>query len=458
MPICARPCARSSMMTKAAEIPAAAGGGKKVPVAEAPWLVALNLTKRCNLGCDHCYLDAKIQREGQGDELSTDEVKQVLDDIAGLSPEGMVVLTGGEPLLRRDIEELAAHAVAAGLMVVVGSNGLLLDRRRARTLKQAGIAGIGLSLDSLDPARHDAFRGRRGAWIKTMAAIDACKDEGLTFQLHFSATDETADEIDAMVAFARDSGAMVLNVFFLVCTGRGEKYSDISPAKYEAVLRRVARAARDEKHLMVRAKCAPHFKRIATEMDPDWQITAAHGYDAGGCIAGTRYARITPSGEVTPCPYMETSAGSIRARGFAEIWRDAPVFAALRAPKLEGRCGICEFSVLCGGCRARPLARDGNLMAEDYLCHYQPRGGPVVQPGNDEKDDIAWEATALERLARVPGFVRRMVRQRAESHVRAKGRSAVTLADLEHLSKRRFGDSGPSHPAWIKRGEGGDHA
>jgi len=423
------------------------------PRAEAPYLVALNLTKRCNLGCAHCYLDAEILREGTVDELATDEVCRILDEIAEVSPEGMVVLTGGEPLLRRDLEGIARHASDLGLMVVVGSNGLLLHRARVRSLQRAGVAGIGLSLDSLDPAQHDAFRGRKGAWQKTMQAIDACKAEGMAFQLHFSATDETADEIDAMIAFARDSGAMVLNVFFMVCTGRGEKYSGISPARYEAVLRKVAHAARSESRLMVRAKCAPHFKRIATQIDPDWQITAAHGYDAGGCIAGTHYARVTPEGDVTPCPFMENSAGSLRAQSFADIWRDSPVFAALRAPKLQGRCGACEFSVLCGGCRARPLARDGNMMGEDFLCTYQPQGGAVIAD-MATGDGLSWAADAQSRLEKIPGFVRRMVRKRAETHVAHQGRNLVTLADLEHLAQARFGAGGMTRPAWVGRAKG----
>lgn len=418
------------------------------PKALAPYLVALNLTQRCNLACDHCYLDAKVMREGAVDELTTDEVKSTIDGIAAIGPEAMVVLTGGEPLLRPDIEELAAHASARGLMVVVGSNGLQLTPQRIARLQKAGVAGVGLSLDSLDPAHHDSFRGRRGAWDKTMAAIDACADARLPFQIHFSVTDETADEIDAMVGFARDAGALVLNVFFMVCTGRGEKYSDISPQKYEQVLARVAHHARNEKRLMVRAKCAPHFKRIAMEMDPDWPITAAHGYDAGGCIAGTHYARVSPNGEVTPCPFMENSAGSVRERGFDAIWRDALVFAELRAPKLEGKCGVCEFTKLCGGCRARPLARDGNMMGEDFLCSYEPTGGAVIAPVMPEGAAIRWSPEAETHLARVPGFVRRMVRRRAEDFVRGEGRGEVTRDDLETLKRRRFGDAGP--PAFIR--------
>ncbi len=417
--------------------------------ADAPYLVALNLTERCNLACDHCYLDARHLKEGGQDELSTADLRRVLSEIAEVGPEAMVVLTGGEPTLRPDLPELAAHANGLGLMVVVGTNGMSLTPARVKDLQQAGVSGVGISVDSLIPETHDAFRGLKGAWARTMAGIDACKEAEMPFQIHFSATDETADEIDDMVGFARASGAMVLNVFFMVCTGRGEKYSGISAEKYDHVLRRVAKAARAEKRLMVRAKCAPHFKRIAIEMDPDWPITAAHGYDAGGCIAATRYARVTPNGDVTPCPYMENSAGSLKEQTFQDIWNDAPVLNALRAPKLEGRCGVCEFQKLCGGCRARPLAENGNMMGEDTLCTYQPQGGAIITPLMPPSQAMIWTNDAEVHIARVPGFVRRMVRRRAEDYVREQGRDEVTKDDLTLLAKRRFGDAGP--PAFIRK-------
>lgn len=425
-------------------------------MADAPYLVALNLTERCNLSCAHCYLDAKVLKEGAVDELHTEDLKRVLSEIAEVGPEAMVVLTGGEPMLRRDLPELARHASGLGLMVVVGTNGMLLRPDRIRELQTAGVAGLGISVDSLTPEIHDTFRGKQGAWMKTMQGIDACVDAGMPFQIHFSATDETAEEIDDMVAFSRDLGAMVLNVFFMVCTGRGEKYSGISPQKYDHVLRRVAKAAKTESRLMVRAKCAPHFKRIAIEMDPEWPITAAHGYDAGGCIAGTRYARITPNGDVTPCPFMENSAGSVKDKSFVEIWHEAPVFNALRAPNLEGRCGVCEFQNLCGGCRARPLAMTGNMMGEDNLCTYQPQGGAIIARLASEDNSLHWNEDAEVHLARIPGFVRRMVRRRAEDYVRSEGRFEVTKADLTLLAKRRFGDAGP--PTFVRAMRGGPDA
>lgn len=410
---------------------------------EPPSLVALNLTRRCNLSCAHCYLDAGTRREGDRRELSTAEVAALLDRIAGLSDETMVVLTGGEPLLRSDLLELARHAAALGLSTVIGTNGTLLDAKRAADLRDAGVLAAGISLDSLDPAYHDGFRGCPGAWERTMGAIDACRRARLLFQIHFSVTDDNAVELDGMIAFARSAGAAVLNVFFLVCTGRGETVTNVSREVYERTLDRVAQAAREEEELLVRARCAPHFNRIALEADPPLPLTRLHGYEAGGCLAGTRYCRITPEGDLTPCPYMEASAGSVRERDFAELWRSAPLFAELRAPALEGRCGACEYAKLCGGCRARALAKSGNLMGEDDLCAYEPRGGPVIEPMVEPKSTMAWTPEAEERLSRVPPFVRRFVTLRAENYAREIGADAVTAEHLHALARRRFGADGP---------------
>ncbi|MEE8454570.1 MAG: radical SAM protein [Limibaculum sp.] len=416
---------------------------------EPPFLVALNLTRRCNLKCAHCYLDAGVRRRGDLSELTTAEVEGILDQIAALSDETMVVLTGGEPMMRPDILRLAEKGTDLGLMVVLGTNGVLLDDARIAALQQAGVKAAGISLDSLRPEYHDDFRGKPGAWAKTMAGIDACHRAGLMFQIHFSVTDDNADELADMIDFARSAGASVLNVFFLVCTGRGEAVSNISREVYERVLRRVAEAARDEEDLLVRARCAPHFKRMALELNPPLPVTLVDGYEAGGCLAGTRYCRITPEGDVTPCPYMEVSVGSLRQRPFAEIWRDAPLFDQLRTPRLEGRCGACEYQKVCGGCRARPLARHGNLMGEDFLCGYNPSSGAVIEPIAARNGSIGWTEEAEAGLRHVPSFVRRFVRQRAEAFAREHGAKAVLAEHLDSLARRRFGKAGP--PAGLTR-------
>lgn len=407
------------------------------------FLAALNLTRRCNLRCAHCYLDAGTRDAGNGDELATADVVALLERIASLGNGTMIVLTGGEPLLRRDIETLARQATDLGHMVVVGTNGMLLDERRVAALQNAGVRAVGISLDSLKPAYHDSFRGLPGAWCATMKGIDTCRRAGLIFQIHFTVTDDNADELEDVIAFARDAGAAVLNVFFVVCTGRGRTLSNISIGNYEDVLRRLVKAAREETSLIVRARCAPHFKRLAREASPPLPITLAEGYEAGGCLAGTRYCRVTPEGDLTPCPYMEVSAGSVRETDFVQLWANAPLFKRLRSPVLEGRCGACEYVNLCGGCRARPFARDGNLMGEDFLCGYQPAGGPrieLAQPA--DACTLVWSEEAEARLGHIPPFVRRFVRQRAEAYVRERGEQLVTAAHLRTLMQRRFGTSG----------------
>ncbi len=408
------------------------------------FLIAVNLTRRCNLACDHCYLDAETLRTPDADELGTEEVCNLLSSIAQRNPAAMVVLTGGEPLLRRDLEVLTSHGSRLGLAMVIGTNGLALTDNRVQALQGAGAIGMGISLDSLDPARHDAFRGLAGSWEKTLAGMEACRRHGLPFQVHFSVTQTNADEIPAMIAFARSVGAHVLNVFFLVCTGRGESMTDISPQRYEQVLKELVEAQEQTTDLIIRARCAPHFKRIAYQHDPESRLTRAQGYEGGGCLAGTHYCRITPEGAVTVCPYIPDSEGNIRETPFWEIWDDSPTFRELRTPRLNGKCGECEFQKLCGGCRARPKALGGSLMDTDSWCVYEPVGAPTITPLAELTGaEIRWSTQAERRLERVPGFLRKMVRKRAEDHVRQLGESIVTPVHLATLASRRFGNSPP---------------
>ncbi|MDH4284443.1 MAG: radical SAM protein, partial [Gallionellaceae bacterium] len=231
------------------------------PGANDLFLLAVNLTKRCNLACAHCYMDAETLKHGGHDELTTAEVRNLLTEIAGRSTETMVVLTGGEPLMRPDLEELLQHGSGLGLSMVVGTNGVALTDRRVQSLKAAGAMGAGISVDSLDPQKHDDFRGLPGAWEKTLNGIEACKRHGLPFQIHFSVTESNADEVPGMIDFARAAGARVLNVFFLICTGRGESMSDISPMTYEQVLTQLVEAQERSQDMLIRARCAPHYKR-----------------------------------------------------------------------------------------------------------------------------------------------------------------------------------------------------
>lgn len=407
-------------------------------------LLAINLTRRCNLACAHCYLDATTLRHGDGDELSTTEVQALLDDVAAQGQGTMVVLTGGEPLLRKDLETLIRHGSGLGLPMVVGTNGMLLTERRVRSLKNAGVLGLGISLDSLDAECHDRFRGRAGAWAKTMAGIERCRRISLDFQLHFSVTDANAHELPSMIEFAQTCGARSLNVFFLVCVGRAQSVMALAPQRYEELLADLIRAQAKYPNLIVRPRCAPHYKRIAHQLQPQAAINRISGREGDGCIAGVHYARVNHRGGVTACPYIEQEVGTIRDTAFSTLWANAEDFARLRSPVLGGKCGACEYRMLCGGCRARPLAAGGGLMDSDNLCTYRPQGRTLVPPIADGAEAAPrWTPEAEQRLARVPAFLRALVKKRAEAYVAGLGEGRVTARHLSDLAAARFGPAGP---------------
>jgi len=420
-----------------------------------PFLVALNLTKRCNLNCAHCYLDAGTRHCGDDNELDSAAIVRILDEIAGVNPASMVVITGGEPLLRPDIYDICAHTAGLGLMVVVGTNGTMLTEQNVKKLLQAGVSGAGVSVDSLTPRFHDGFRGLKGAWQRTMAGIEQCRKLGLSFQIHMSVHQGNVDEVDAMMAWAHAQGALVMNFFFLVCTGRGERMTDITPEQYERVLSRLVEAQDAFPGMLVRARCAPHFKRLAYQQDPDSPLTKAQGYEGGGCLAGTHYCRVTPTGEVTACPYIEQSVGSLHDHAFGEVWASSGVFRQLRAPKLSGKCGECEFQLMCGGCRARPLASHGDLFGADELCSYTPQGGAVIQPETTQDTiPVNWDQAATERLEQLPFFLQKMIRNKVEDAARHQQLNHVSLAFMEKLRQARFGRG---MPAFAVRRKTGSH-
>jgi radical SAM protein with 4Fe4S-binding SPASM domain len=427
--------------------------------------VSWNLTQRCNLECAHCYMSAFAGADTRG-ELSTDECRRVIDEIASVNPNVFLILTGGEPLLRKDIWDVAAYAAEKRFTTVFGTNGVLLREREAKLMKERGVLGASISLDSTDPRKHDAFRHLPNAWDGAVRATRVLNDAGLDFSLHMSVTDWNVDEVPAMVDLAKELGAKVLNFFFLVRTGRGRDLTDIDAPAYERILTWLAKAqgvgsgppsfvqrflgrapaapapaafedpwstpVGRADGLLIRAKCAPHFRRIIWEMNPESPLLK--NYAHGSCPAGKYYCRITPEGDVTPCPYMPVSAGNLRAASFAEIWRSAGVFDDLREPKLGGRCGACEFAKVCGGCRCRAYATYGDYLAEDPACGYQPgaHGGtaielpPTLTFGLAVTEDLAWEPSARERMQAIPSFARGMVVKAVEAYARGRGITVIT--------------------------------
>ncbi|WP_127477740.1 radical SAM/SPASM domain-containing protein [Sulfurivermis fontis] len=395
-----------------------------------PQLISWNLTRVCNLACSHCYLDAVQRRIEAPDELSTAEALDVMAQIAAVAPGAMLVLTGGEPLLRRDLNELVAQAAQGGLMPVIGTNGTLLDAARAQSLREAGAAGVGISLDSVTPEFHDQLRGVPGAWARAVAGLRAAQDAGLGVLVQTTLFEENRHELEALADFSAHLGAMALNLFFLVCTGRGVTQTDLTPETYEATLADILRLQQGRSHLTIRARCAPYARRLLGLHAGE----TVDGYASwsSACLAGRTYLRITPQGEVTPCPYIPATVGSLRSRPLADIWQHGAAFGRLRNELPMGKCGDCDYRHSCGGCRARALATGGDLMAEDGKCRYvKPFGAAPESAPVAPQTTISWDDDARVWLERIPAFVRGRVRARIEEKAAQAGLSRVTAAFMQ---------------------------
>jgi AdoMet-dependent heme synthase len=428
-----------------------------------PYVVSWNLTYRCNLACEHCYLDAGgtplVGTENFADrsELGTEECFRVIDEIAAFAPECLTILTGGEPLLRRDILEIVSRAAERGLWVVVGTNGVRISENVARRLADAGARGLSLSLDALDPESHDRFRKVRGAWRNTVEGAEILNRTGLPFIVQTTAGTHNRGELEAIADFAHERlAAKVWNLYFLVPTGRGQFVSDITPAQYDEVLASLYRIqAKYAGRMLVNAKCAPHY--IKTLLENGTAPVRTYSGGAGGCPAGTHYMGIRPNGDVTPCPYLPVFAGTLRKSSLADLWTSSGLFSDIRRrASLGGRCGACEMNAQCGGCRARAYGMTGDLMAEDPLCTHTPgkfvdsplltlRGAagasaPLaaqgIEYGRESATTIAWDDAAAERMKKIPAFVRGMVVKAVEDSCRKNGLNRVTVEELDRIRSR----------------------
>jgi len=415
-------------------------------------VVAWNLTRRCNLECAHCYISAGPSESATG-ELTTAECLRIAGEILDVNPAPMFILSGGEPLLREDLPDIAAYATGRGATVVVGTNGTLLTDERIGALRASGVTGVAVSVDSLESHYHDRFRHGAGALEATTAAIERLRQHRLDFIIQTTVTRANRADLSRVAAWAMAQGAVSFNAYFLVPTGRGARLSDLTPAEYEDVLAELVRLQSEYLgRMMVRAKCAPHFMRHVHAATPDSPVMA---YETR-CPCGVQYCRITPDGKLTPCPYLPEVAGDLRRQSFADIWREAPLFRTLREGPLGGRCGRCEYRALCGGCRARAFAVEGDVLAEDPSCAYQPSGDlPVLAPaspvtyGRPAARDMRWSPAAEARLSRIPSFVRGVVVQRLEDHARRVGRSEITPELMDEVRRTMPVDFSKRRPFFL---------
>ena len=365
------------MTTRPLDHPAAASGpAPGAGHAAALRLVAWEITRNCNLACMHCRASA-TQGPYTG-ELDTPAAYRLLDQIAEVgSP--IVILTGGEPLLRPDIFEVAAYGTGKGLKMVMAPNGTLITAPIAQKMVRAGIQRISISIDGATAESHDRFRGVDGAFEGALQGIRFARQAGMAFQINTTITKTNLDQIPLIQQLAVDLGAVAHHIFLLVPTGRGKYIVDqeITAEEYERTLNWFY-DQRGKTPLQLKATCAPHYYRILRQRaKADGQPVTPQtcGMDAvtRGCLGGTAFCFISHRGTVQPCGFLHVDSGDVTQRSFAEIWNTSEVFTSLRDfDQLKGKCGCCEYKRVCGGCRARAYEATGDFMAEEPLCNYRP--------------------------------------------------------------------------------------
>ncbi|MEE9191232.1 MAG: heme b synthase [Candidatus Aerophobetes bacterium] len=341
-----------------------------------PRLIACEVTRRCNLACLHCR--ASAESNPSPDELTGEEWMRVIDQIASLGTP-ILILTGGEPILRKDIYEIAEHAASKGLRVVLSSNGVNINRESTRKMKNAGIKRLAISLDGATPKTHDHFRGVKGAFKEAVKGIKEAKEADLDFQINTTITRLNLEEVPKILDLAARLGAVAYHPFLLVPVGRGSQLrsQEISAEEYEEVLWWFAET-KEKMSLPIKVTCAPHYYRVLHqrgEKGGKALSTQTHGLDAftRGCLGGTAFCFVSFTGDVQPCGYLELKCGNVRKKNFSDIWKNSQGFNDLRnIGKYQGKCGRCEFKRICGGCRARAYSVSGSYLAEEPYCVYEP--------------------------------------------------------------------------------------
>ncbi len=352
-------------------------------------MVAWEVTRSCNLACVHCRASA-LRGPYEG-ELETARCMRVLDEIATVG-KPVIILTGGEPLLRPDICEIAAYGDRKGFRMVLATNGTLVDQGVAGDLIRSGIRRVSISIDGPDAESHDLFRGVTGAFAGAMAGIEAMKRSGLEFQINTTITATNLARVREIHELVHRIGAAAHHIFLLVPTGRGKDLADqsISALAYEETLNWFYEEGLGCA-IQLKATCAPQYHRISRQRGERGAVPGAraeartvvtHSMDTDrpslhamtrGCLGGSAFCFISHRGQVQPCGYLELDCGRLSEKGFSEIWNESDIFLDLRdLSRYKGKCGQCEFIRVCGGCRARAYEATGDYLAEEPLCVHQP--------------------------------------------------------------------------------------
>lgn len=345
-----------------------------------PKWIAWEITRRCNLRCIHCRSCSEDVVKEHPDPPK-EECLRIIDDITSYA-KPVLVFTGGEPLLREDFFEIAKYGSDRGLRVCVATNGTLLDDECCKRLKEVDIKMVSLSLDGPNEEIHDDFRQQRGAFRGTMNAISLLKKHGIPFLINSSFTKRNQGAIKEVYKLAKKLGATAWYMFMIVPTGRAKELLDelISKEDYEEILNWHYEVEKNERDILLRPTCAPQYYRVILERSKregerfERRSLSFSTGGAKGCVAGQLICLINVDRDVLPCSYFSISAGNLKEKSFREIWENSKLLQDLRDFKAyRGRCGVCEYINVCGGCRARAYCISGDYMEEDPYCSHIPR-------------------------------------------------------------------------------------
>lgn len=375
---------------------------------ETPFLAIWEVTQSCDLACKHCR--AAAQPIAHPDQLSTDEGKALIDQIANMQVP-IFVFTGGDPLKRPDVFDLIHYAAEKGVKVAVTPSATpLLSREAIFKMKEAGVVRLGISLDGSSPEIHDAFRGLPGAWARTIQAVEWANEAGIPIQVHSTISRHNAVDLDNLCALFEKLAIVMWNVFFLVPVGRGQLGDLLSGEEFEQVFAKIYELSH-RVSFQIKTTEAMHYRRYllqhnleerrmghgsghgsghphaAAEYEPGSPTADAQSRTRGWATRrvndGKGFMFISHVGNVYPSGFLPIHAGNIRETPLAEIYRNAPIFKALRdTSRLEGKCGACEYKEVCGGSRARAYAVTGDPLAQEPCCIYQPRNWQPAHPGD----------------------------------------------------------------------------
>jgi radical SAM protein with 4Fe4S-binding SPASM domain len=347
-----------------------AGGSQGMGCIGFPAHPVWEMTAACNLRCIHCHASGGKPAR---DELTTDEAKNLLSQLAEVKEFRMMAFTGGEPLVRPDLLELLAYSKSLGFANTLATNATLIDKAVAQSLRSHGVVIAAVSLDGFDAATHDMVRGLPGSFEAALEGIRALRKAGILLHINITAMEYNMDEMNRLMTLVDELGAGILLMYQLVPVGRGRRIGKAALGlnANEKLIRFMAKAQGATQAVM-EPVAGPQYWPFLLHQAGIKQGTLLRLAETvfHGCSAGRGFVYIKPNGEVWPCPFIETSCGNVRDTPFKTIWATSSVLKDLREreERLKGRCGKCQYRRLCGGCRGRAWAATGDYLAEDPSC------------------------------------------------------------------------------------------